>query len=426
MEAGQAQADALDGSQTVGLIQSAGRWRAMLSVGHTETTLGREAEPSDSPFAATRGLHAIRDLSPHGGCLSVWRAHLEQRGEGEELLLALLQAHSAISLCRSAAAARQLLRDILIDFTAWREGQGIRPSRSVRSAFEAVRHSFDSGQLDVSESLPKDVEAAVEATMERARHVLQQRLSQFQTSKDAVCCAALHRARPAIVGISKFTLFRRFGRGGYGEVWAARKEDTMGLFALKVVREDKLGRGRCRRSRSRHLLLERQVLFPYGISLSSVCPWSLRSLLHSVVPELACPVCTTVPIAPPRFLLMTRRFPFRVQILEMVTSAGCPFLLPLHYAFIDGSRHILAMPLMPGGSLAAHLAERTSEGMGLPQVKTWNRDTTELQPHQDRYTPTYRSTFTAAGRGPLDRDADGTCVGDPARPRRRPPRRQAR
>ena len=90
----------------------------MLSVGHTETTLGREAEPSDSPFAATRGLHAIRDLSPHGGCLSVWRAHLEQRGEGEEWLLALLQAHSAISLCRSAAAARQLLRDILIDFTA--------------------------------------------------------------------------------------------------------------------------------------------------------------------------------------------------------------------------------------------------------------------------------------------------------------------
>lgn len=58
------------------------------------------------------------------------------------------------------------------------------------------------------------------------------------------------------MSISDFTLFRRFGKGSFGQVFAARKEDTMGLFALKMM---PLAHAANRRGRH-HLRVERQML----------------------------------------------------------------------------------------------------------------------------------------------------------------------
>ena len=35
--------------------------------------------------------------------------------------------------------------------------------------------------------------------------------------------------------MGSFTLIRRYGKGSFGQVFAARKEDSMALFALKMV-----------------------------------------------------------------------------------------------------------------------------------------------------------------------------------------------
>ena len=37
-----------------------------------------------------------------------------------------------------------------------------------------------------------------------------------------------------------FSIFRRFGRGAYGEVYVSRKEDTRTFFALKMVHTSRL------------------------------------------------------------------------------------------------------------------------------------------------------------------------------------------
>ena len=48
-------------------------------------------------------------------------------------------------------------------------------------------------------------------------------------------CERLRQLKPpTAVNMGHFSLIRRIGTGTYGEVHAARKEDTLGLFALKV------------------------------------------------------------------------------------------------------------------------------------------------------------------------------------------------
>ena len=57
----------------------------------------------------------------------------------------------------------------------------------------------------------------------------------FRYTEAASRCRRLRAAPPPLrTGLSDFSLLRRFGKGSYGEVYAARKEDTLALLALKV------------------------------------------------------------------------------------------------------------------------------------------------------------------------------------------------
>lgn len=134
------------------------------------------------------------------------------------------------------------------------------------------------------------------------------RLRSFSRMLDFEGAQRLKHALPrAAHGLHDFSLLRRLGSGSYGTVFAARKEDTLSLFALKLVH-----RGRASRKRAmQHLLVERST--------------AARCAEH-----------------------------------------GCPFLCPLRYAFADGPWLVLAFPLFPGGTLHAQLEERAMPHGGLP------------------------------------------------------------
>ena len=123
-------------------------------------------------------------------------------------------------------------------------------------------------------------------------HLLR-RLRSFSRTLDFEGAQRLQRALPRPTrGLSDFSLLRRLGTGSYGTVFAARKEDTLSLFALKLVHRERASRKRA----MEHLLVERST--------------AARCAAH-----------------------------------------GCPFLCPLRYAFVDGPWLVLAFPLFPGGTL---------------------------------------------------------------------------
>ena len=61
------------------------------------------------------------------------------------------------------------------------------------------------------------------------------KLRNFHLSPERWCCSRLWSASPSYVGLRDFTLLRRFGKGSYGQVFAARKEDTMVSCDLVVL-----------------------------------------------------------------------------------------------------------------------------------------------------------------------------------------------
>ena len=122
---------------------------------------------------------------------------------------------------------------------------------------------------------------------------------------DMSCC---HACPLRTVGMGHFSLIRRIGTGTYGEVHAARKEDTLGLFALKVVKIPRATKLKA----IKHLNLEREAL-------------------------------------------------------ELVSRHRCPNITGLDYAFRYGDTWlVLAMPLMSGGVLQTHLEERAEGAGGFP------------------------------------------------------------
>ena len=112
------------------------------------------------------------------------------------------------------------------------------------------------------------------------------------------------------MNLGDFTLLRRFGKGSYGQVFAARKEDTMALFALKMMplthAADKRGR--------HHLRVERQVL-------------------------------------------------------EKAALTGSPFLCSLRYAFRAGPWLVFALPLLSGGTLQVQIDERGATGLPVKEIR---------------------------------------------------------
>ena len=93
-----------------------------------------------------------------------------------------------------------------------------------------------------------------------------------------------------VTSLRQFSLIRRLGRGGYAMVYAARKEDTASLVAMKVTDL------RYKKAKLHHILMERDVA---------------------------------------------------------ARVAGQPFLCGLTHAFRSGPLLVMTMPLYEGGTLQA-------------------------------------------------------------------------
>ena len=77
-----------------------------------------------------------------------------------------------------------------------------------------------------------------------AEEVLLERLRTFKRSPEFACGCRLQCVTPTPTSLASFSLIRRIGRGSFGVVYAARKEDTLALFALKMVHLTRLRRKR--------------------------------------------------------------------------------------------------------------------------------------------------------------------------------------
>ncbi len=178
-------------------------------------------------------------------------------------------------------------------------------SSTTSAAFATIAALTPAGGDPASPRLPEPMLGRARAATAAALAALVTRLSAYRLSLAGRLSARLAAAEPPpqhVLVLDTFTLIRRFGRGSYGEVFAARKEDTLALFALKFVHAKRVAH----RSASQHLAMERKVA-------------------------------------------------------ERVS--GHPFLCGLRYAFRHGPWYVLGFPLMPGGTLQVRLDERCSRSL---------------------------------------------------------------
>jgi serine/threonine protein kinase len=181
---------------------------------------------------------------------------------------------------------------------------------SNRKVLLARRHVRKATRL-YAQSEKIAAEAHLRAACTIAESVLLRRLAGFKRSPEYTCACRLVRTQPSPVRLSDFSLIRRIGRGSFGVVYAARKEDSLALYALKMVHIARLRRERD----ETHMRLERQTL-------------------------------------------------------QRAASLNNPFLSILCYAFKEGPWLCLVMPFCPGGTLQVQLEERAEPQGGLPLDET--------------------------------------------------------
>lgn len=293
-----------------------------LNVGASDGSGGYGASGSSSSSSGTHGTRgASRDASSdvvalcsgHEASRWLWLRWLDatdlastahtRRGEWARLLPAVRFARRCADGGVDGVSAVELLRSHLACFAdtsiagmSTLDATALRACRSLLAAIAA----------STATSAPT---AEMEATEAALCAALGAGLAAFRRSPHGKMALRLSHAVPQRVSLNSFTLLRRYGRGSYGEVFAARKEDTLALFALKFVHAKRIQS----RGAAQHLAMERRVAERLG---------------------------------------------------------GSSFLCGLRYAFHHGaSWYVLVFPLLPGGTLQVHLDERTSAGAGLPLVE---------------------------------------------------------
>ena len=181
-------------------------------------------------------------------------------------------------------------------------------SREVRVQLQKVLRLLRTGASLIDES-GFEARACLAKAAEYIDRLLLENLDLFRDEPPGARCERLSRMGPRPVTLGDFSLLRRIGKGAYGEVHVARKEDTLSLVALKVI---KLQRVRSHRA-IEHLRIERESL-------------------------------------------------------ERVTNERVPFVCTLNYAFTSGSWLVLAVPFFSGGVLEVHIEERGAppDHCGLP------------------------------------------------------------
>ena len=214
-------------------------------------------------------------------------------------------AAASVAAVAAAAAARAAA-------SRWRGVLMLLRRSAMRSAHAALAKAL--AQAKATAALGRgggDPFGSLQEASEIAERHLLARLRPFRRSPEFWACRRLWPARPPRpLTLSDFTLIRRYGKGSYGQVFAARKEDTMALVALKLM---PFAHAASKRGRH-HLRVERQVLE--------------KAALH-----------------------------------------GCPFLSRLLYAFRAGPWLVLALPLLSGGTLQLQLDERGGLGLSTHEVR---------------------------------------------------------
>lgn len=256
-------------------------------------------------------------------CRELWLRFLSRTAQGKEGWLALVHAECRKVLSCSAGSRRALLESLISAFgetfaepdsacsDVLAPGGGgccggageARPAYNgevvaVKALLEGALEQMRRG----GEAPAAEVAATLGEASALAKRYLESRVGPWKRSAEAWCCERLVQATPAAARLSDFTLLRRVGRGTFGQVFVARKEDTMCLFALKFIPFDVASR-------------------PIGD------PTEERECL------LKC------------------------------TALRSPFLCTASYAFSAGHWLVIAMPLYAGGSLQTIIAERGEYGL---------------------------------------------------------------
>ena len=223
-------------------------------------------------------------------------------------LAQLLRALRQVRRCARGSASQSLLLRPYLRAISQRSAQtGLVLLALSESAMTPIRAllASEGGGDSASSARREDNMRRVEAV---SLSILQTGLADYRASQEGELSAQLASMEARPVFGNSFTLIRRIGRGSFGEVFAARKEDTTALFALKFVHKKRLST----RSAAAHLGMERRTL---------------------------------------------------------EKLVGCPFLCGLRYAFQQGPWYVLTFPLLPGGTLQILLDERTTPSSGLPYTE---------------------------------------------------------
>ena len=229
---------------------------------------------------------------------AAWAAHLR------EAMQAAGQCADALNAVRVLRGARCVIGDQLADRVV-----GVRWQQRQRQQQQAAEEQEQ--QPAVAQGLEFDCVQAILTTdrgmaesVAQSTATLTERIRPFLDSAYYAYYLRLRFVQPSAVSFESFSLLRLYGRGAYGAVYAARKEDTGALLALKVMRRDRVQRRRA----EGHLRMERATA---------------------------------------------------------ERAAGSPFLVGLLYAFASGPHLVLALPLLAGGTLQVHIEERAKPHGGL-------------------------------------------------------------
>ena len=254
-------------------------------------------------------------------CRELWLRFLNRRGSGGEGWLARLRADittalsctlqaTAIDILEALLASYPKFRDSRRQYNRWRQLLMLMRRVKLRAARTVLVKAIAQAKATAAVGRTGDPFGSMQAARSIAEDYLISKLRPFHASPEFWACHRLWSACATPVSLSNFSLLRRFGKGSYGQVFAARKEDSLALFALKLM---PFAHAASKRGRH-HLRVERQVL--------------ARAAAH-----------------------------------------GSNFLSSLHYAFRAGPWLVLALPLLSGGTLQLQLDERGSNGLGHVEVR---------------------------------------------------------
>ena len=245
----------------------------------------------------------------HAGCRILWLRWLNEHC-GVGILPALVHLLSDMNCSQSCTSASEASRALEGALRCLQEAAVAQPLELLeKQALDACLELNECLATRALEMQQLAAEATAETFMAARDAALDALVPWLPAYRSSLCGHISARlavaAPPEAITLSWFTLLRRYGRGSYGEVFAARKEDTLALFALKFVHARRVAR----RSASQHLAVERRIA---------------------------------------------------------ARVSGHPYLCGLSYAFRHGQYYVLAFPLLSGGTLQTQLDERTSPGSGLP------------------------------------------------------------